>query len=140
MDRIRATFEAFGRGDAEAIIAEGVDPNVEFKTAIAPLQAPGGVYRGLDGVREWVADVTDAFEDPKAEIDELHDLGDGRYLGSGRYRGRGKESGAEFDIPIAWVWIVHGGLMRRFEAHRDRSAALDSLGLDEWPEVTQSDD
>jgi len=57
----------------------------------------------------------------------------GRYLGAGRFHGRGKGSSAEFDVPIAWVYVAEGDLLVRFEAYFEREKALESLGLDRWP-------
>ena len=77
------------------------------------------------------------MDDLHGELDELYDLGDGRYLGAGRFHGRGKGSGAEFDVPMAWVYIAKetgDELLVRYEAYFEREKALESLGLDRWPE------
>ena len=58
----------------------------------------------------------------------------GRYLGAGRFHGRGKGSNAEFDVPMAWVYITEDDeLFLRYEAYFEREKALQSLGLDRWP-------
>jgi hypothetical protein len=57
--------------------------------------------------------------------------------GWGTFHGRGKGSGAEFDVPMAWVYIAEeteDELLIRYEAYFDREKALESLGLDRWPE------
>jgi ketosteroid isomerase-like protein len=131
--RIRAAIEAFSRRDVEGIL-EGNHPDVVYQTAIAATEGDAGIYRGHDGVRQWCRDLDEMVDGLEGELKELHDVGDGRYLGAGRFRGRGKGSGAEFDAPMAWVYVIdEEGLLRRYEAYFDRRQALDSVGLEVWP-------
>jgi len=132
MERIRRAVDAFNRRDVDALL-EWNHPDIVYQTAIASMEGEGGVYHGHEGAREWLRDLDDAVEDLHGELDELYDLGDGRYLGAGRFHGRGKGSSAEFDVPIAWVYIAEGDLLVRFEAYFEREKALESLGLDRWP-------
>jgi ketosteroid isomerase-like protein len=136
IDRIHSAVEAFARRDAEALLALGVHEDAEFKTLIASVEGgEAGIYRGHDGVRTWMRELDETMEDLGGEVTEVHDLGDGRYLAAGRFFGTGKGSGATFDVPLAWVYMTEDGKLRRFEAHFERGAALESLGLEEWPEV-----
>jgi ketosteroid isomerase-like protein len=99
------------------------------------MEGEGGVYHGHEGVRQWRRDLDEEMDDLHGELDELYDLGEGRYLGAGRFRGRGKVSGAEFDVPMAWVYITEDDeLLLRYEAYFETQMALESLGLDNWPE------
>jgi ketosteroid isomerase-like protein len=133
MERIRLAVEAFNRRDVDAMLRWN-HPDVVYQTAIASMEGEGGVYRGRDGVRQWSRDLDGEVEDLHGELDELYDLGDGRYLGAGRFQGRGKASGAEFDVPLAWVYITEDDeLLLRYEAYFEREKALESLGLDHWP-------
>jgi ketosteroid isomerase-like protein len=134
MERIRLAVEAFNRRDVDAMLRWN-HPEVVYQTAIASMEGEGGVYHGHEGVRQWRRDLDEAMDDLHGELDELYDLGDGRYLGAGRFRGRGKGSGAEFDVPMAWVYITEDDeLLLRYEAYFERQMALESLGLDDWPE------
>jgi ketosteroid isomerase-like protein len=132
MENIRAGVEAFNRGDLEAINAGNAD-DVEFLTAITSVEG-GGVYRGHDGVRKWVSDLGESVEGLKGELDELHEVSADLYLGAGRFRGRGRESGAEFDMKMAWVYRFRNGLQTRYEAYFDRAEALKAVGLEQWPD------
>jgi ketosteroid isomerase-like protein len=117
MERIRLAIEAFNRRDVDAILRWN-HPDVVYQTAIASMEAEGGVYRGHEGVRQWSRDLDGEVEDLHGELDELYDLGDGRYLGAGRFQGRGKGTGAEFDVPMAWVYITEDDeLLLRYEAY-----------------------
>jgi len=136
MERIRLGIEAFNRRDLDALL-RWHHPNVVYQTAIASMEGEGGVYHGHEGVRQWSRDLDEAMEGLHGELDELYDLGGGRYLGAGRLHVRGKGSGAEFDVPMAWVYIGEEGgdeLFLRYEAYFEREKALESLGLDRWPD------
>ena len=133
MERLRLAIDAFNRRDLDAMLRWN-HPDVVYQTAIASMEGEEGVYHGHEGVRQWSRDLDEAMEDLHGELHEVYDLGDGRYLGAGRFRGRGKESGAEFDVSMAWVYVNDGdGLLVRYEAHFERDQALASVGLDRWP-------
>jgi ketosteroid isomerase-like protein len=136
IDRIYAAVDAFAERDAEALLALGVREDAEFQTLIASVEGgEAGIYQGHDGVRRWMRELDEQMEDLGGEITEVHDLGEGRFLAAGRFFGKGRESGAAFDIQLAWVYITdEQGDLKRFEAHFDRAAALASLGLDSWPD------
>jgi ketosteroid isomerase-like protein len=136
MERIRLAIEAFNRRDVDAML-RGNHPDVAYQTAIASMEGDAGVYHGHEGVRQWSRDLDEAVEDLHGVLEELYDLGGGRYLGAGRFHGRGKGSGAEFDVPMAWVYIseeTEDELLVRYEAYFEREKALNSVGLDRWPE------
>jgi ketosteroid isomerase-like protein len=72
---IRA-FDAINRRDAEALLSE-LDPEVEWHAAI--LMAMGGkqtVYRGHEGVREWLRDLYETLSEFQADYPDIRDLGD----------------------------------------------------------------
>ena len=136
VDGIHAAVAAFGRRDADALLALNVREDAEFKTLIASVEGgEAGIYRGHDGLRRWMSELDETMDELGGEVTEVHELGDGRYLAAGRFYGKGKGSGATFDVPLAWVYIVDAEeALIRFEAHFERAAALDSLGLQEWPQ------
>lgn len=129
-ERIHAGVAAFSSGDVEAMLAHH-HPDVEYRTAITTVE--GGIYKGHDGVRQWVADLSEVVEDLRGKVDEIHEIDADTYIAAGRFQGRGKESGAEFDMEMAWVYRLRDELLIRYEAYFDRSQALESVGLSEWP-------
>jgi ketosteroid isomerase-like protein len=142
MNRICLAIEAFNRRDVDAMLSWN-HPDVVYQTAIASMEGEAGVYHGHEGVRQWSRDLDEAVEDLHGELEELYDLGGGRYLGAGRFHGRGKGSGAEFDVPMAWVYISEetaDELLIRYEAYFEREQALESVGLDSWPESNAEDE
>ena len=63
--------DAINRRDAEALLSE-LDPEVEWHPAI--LMAIGGkqtVYRGHEGVREWLRDLYETLSEFQAEYPEI---------------------------------------------------------------------
>jgi ketosteroid isomerase-like protein len=133
----RENVEAFKRGsdaanrrDVAALLAE-VDPEVEWHPAMAALL--GGqatVYRGHDGVREWLQDQTEAFSESRIDYSDIRDLGE-QVLAIGRLRVRGHESGAELESPVAWLVGFKEGKVISVRAYLDHDEALEAVGLSE---------
>jgi ketosteroid isomerase-like protein len=135
IDQIYNVGEAFGRRDADVLLALGVSEDAEFQTLIASVEGgDAGIYRGHDGLRQWMRELNETMEELGGEVTEVHEIDEQHYLAAGRFFGKGRGSGATFDVPLAWVYITDAeGLLLRFEAHLDRGAALESLGLGDWP-------
>jgi ketosteroid isomerase-like protein len=92
--------EALNRGDVESLLKD-VDPEVEWRMAIQELIGGGaGVYYGHEGVRQYVRDMDEAFEEVVLDYTEARDLGD-RILGTGSFRTRGRNSGVVVESPVA---------------------------------------
>jgi hypothetical protein len=133
MDRIFTGVDWWNQRDVESMVAE-CHPEVEFKTSISLVEGEGGVYRGLDAIRRWLAAVDEAFADLHAVIERLWEIDPDHYLGSGTMEGRGKGSDAPFSLPFFWVVRQRDGLLWRWEGHLNEDAALASVGLSTWPE------
>jgi ketosteroid isomerase-like protein len=115
-------IEGLNRGE---IVAEILDPDFE----LVPLRAPiTGSYRGLEGMRAFVADTADNFELFQISYDEVHDLGD-RMVAIGSLRVRGKGSGVEVTTPSAVLVTFRDGKLLRSEDFGDRDKAMAAAGL-----------
>jgi ketosteroid isomerase-like protein len=124
----KRAFDAINRQDAEALLAE-LDPEVEWHGAI--LMAMGGeqtVYRGHEGVREWLRDLYETLSEFHAEYPEVRDLGD-RLVGIGRVSARGKASEAQIESPHATVVEFRNGKGREIRTYLDPKEALAAVGL-----------
>jgi len=97
--------------------------------------AGGDIYRGLDEIEGYMRDVEDAFEDWHSEDETYVDAGGGRVALLYRIVGRGKGSGVPIDQPIAILWTVRDGKIRRGEGYLDPEEALAALGLKEGAHV-----
>ena len=104
------------------------DERVEWYSLFAGVER-GGVYTGHDGTRQYTADLDEAWEVGRAEVDDAISCGDIALL-VGRIRYRGRESGVENTTPVGWVLKFHRGKLLRFQAFRDPEAVLERLGQD----------
>ena len=112
VESFKRGVEAGNRGDIEAFLAE-LDPEVEYHAAL-PMVGGNAVYRGHEGIREWLEDVGDVLAETEFEFPEIRDLGD-RIVAVGRFRARGKGSGVEVEMPVAYVIDVRGPKAIGFE-------------------------
>ena len=122
----REVLDALSRRDVERLVALS-DPAVEWHSFFA-LGQDGGMYRGHEGVSQYMNDLTDALETGVAEVDDAMGIGDVTVL-VGRLRVRGKESGAATEIPAGWMLKFVDGRLVRFRAFREPSEALAAVGL-----------
>jgi len=124
---VRRAADAFNRRDAEAFGAL-LAPDVE----IVPLRAAleGTVYRGPDAAAEFFTDSDESWENLRVELEETRDGGDW-LLGFGRLWGRGRGSGADVEIPLAWVVRFRDGEITSFRTYTDAGEALAAAGLAE---------
>jgi ketosteroid isomerase-like protein len=126
----KRAFDAVNRRDAEALLSE-LDPEVEWHGAI--LMAMGGdrtVYRGHEGVREWLRDLYETLSEFHADYPDIRDLGD-RMVALGVVRGRGTASEAEIQSPHGTVVEFKNGKAIRVRTYLDPKEALKAAGLPE---------
>jgi len=69
--RIRSEFERWNSGD-HSFDPDWTDPNVEIHTAVGELG--GTVYRGFEGLRQWVDDMHEAFDEWRLDLRELEEV------------------------------------------------------------------
>jgi uncharacterized protein len=118
-------LDAVARRDLEALI-ELTDPEVEWHSAFAV----GGHYEGHDGIRRYVADMKDAWDLVRLEVD--HEMAVGEvvvFIGRIQYRGKG--SGVQGESESGYVLTFRDGSVVRFRPFQDPQRALESIGLSE---------
>jgi ketosteroid isomerase-like protein len=121
-------MDALSRRDLSSLIAMA-DPEIEWHSFFAEL-GEGGVYRGHDGTRRYMSDLSDAWEIVRADIDDGVGVGNVAVLvGRIHYRGRG--SGVETESPAGWMLKFRKGKVVRFRAFREPEQALEAAGLRE---------
>ena len=84
-------------------------------------------YHGVAGMREFLAEWSDAWEGWRMEQLELHDCGD-KVVAVMRQHGRSKLTGMELDMPFAQVWTYRDGLRSRMEMYSEVDEALRAAG------------
>jgi uncharacterized protein len=121
----KRTYEAFGRGDVPAVLAN-FDPNVEWHAAEG---LPwGGQHNGREAVAENVFGAVMAAVDGFAlTIDRFLDSGD-YVVALGRYSGTGRNSDKPLDAAFAHVWELEDGKLKRFLHYTDTARFNEVLG------------
>lgn len=102
LDPVRRCFEAWDRGDVEAVLAEYADEVEVDASRIAE-----GVYRGKDAVRAFYAEIFDSTRFTNEDV-EYEVVGD-RVLVLTRISGSGTRSGATFDARFGYLFTVERG-------------------------------
>ena len=87
----------------------------------------GTVYRGADGLKSLLKDMSEDWEDFHIEPDELREIDESRVLILGRMQGRGKASGMEIEAPAAWVCELRDGKVTKVQFYAHEDAARDDL-------------
>jgi ketosteroid isomerase-like protein len=128
---VRGVFEAAARRDTEAVLA-AYGPEVEYDFSGGPLGSLVGdtVYRGHEGIRNWVRDRYEAWETIEDEYQELIDAGE-CVVSFVITRARGRSSGAETELRHYGVWTLRDGRIIRVAWFYSRGDALEAAGLSE---------
>jgi ketosteroid isomerase-like protein len=119
-------LDAVARRDLPRLFAL-TDADVEWLSFFAQLGTEG-LYRGHDGLRQYVSDLDDSFDVVRPEVDEGIGVGDIVVL-VGRVHFRGKASGVEGASAAGWMFKIRGGKVMVFRALRDPEHALEAVGL-----------
>jgi ketosteroid isomerase-like protein len=128
MELAREVMDALSRRDLERLTAV-IDPEVEWHSFFAQL-GEGGVYRGHDGTRRYLSDLSEAWEIVRADVDDGLGVGDVAVLvGRIHYRGRG--SGIETESPAGWLLKFRKGRVVLFRAFREPEQAFEAVGVTE---------
>ncbi|HSJ17904.1 MAG TPA: nuclear transport factor 2 family protein [Solirubrobacterales bacterium] len=127
-EAVNTLFAAFARRDVEAA-ARVLDPGVEIRPAI--VGGPEGiVYHGLEGMRQFWADIDAAWAEFRITPEEFREL-DGEILVLGRAFARGRETGIVIDSPAAWIARLRHGKIVGFRSFSNPQNALEAAGLRE---------
>ena len=125
VERLRRGVEAFNRRDIDGAL-EPLDPDVELVPLKAALE--GGSYRGHEGLRRYLGDMSDDWERFHLEAEEFRPVGSDRILVMGRVMARGRASGVDMDYAAAWLCYLRGGKVVRVQFYSDRNEALLAAG------------
>jgi uncharacterized protein len=123
---VRRAFEAYERGDVEAMLEE-LDQDVQWKQ----IEEPAPVY-GRDGVREAIQRWDETWDNLRAEVDEYIDAGD-CVIALIRFRGLGRASGVPVEMASYHLFTVRNGKVARMSEYGPgkRAEALEAVGLSE---------
>jgi ketosteroid isomerase-like protein len=119
-ETIREGIAALNRGDAAGIAAV-LDADVE----LVPLKAAvdGSVYHGHEGMRRWLADMAEDWDEYGLILEDVEEVGPRRLLVRAKVSMRSRASGVAIDSPAAWLCDLRAGKVTRIEFFADAQAA-----------------
>ena len=120
------SYEAFARGAMDAVLAD-MHEDIEWHQAQG--LAHGGVYHGIDQVRQNVFDPLDRdwWEEFVVTPQEFLDAGSDVIV-LGRYRGIARGTRKTLDVPFVHVWTFEDdGLAIRFRQFLDTAGWVEAL-------------
>jgi ketosteroid isomerase-like protein len=122
---VRSAYEAFRRGDVQAIFAL-LHPEIEFYQS---KRVPwGGKYKGHEEVGYFFSKLIETIESRVAP-DQFIDDEEGHVVTVGHTRGSIRATGREFEVPAVHVWTIREGKVMKFEAYIDAFQMRVALGL-----------
>jgi ketosteroid isomerase-like protein len=126
VDLVRRGYEHFARtGEADP---SAYAPDVEWHSAA---EDPGhGVFHGVEGVNELIAEVQEAMDDFRTEPFEFLDAGD-KVVAGLIHRRRGEGSSAEVEMREWNVFLIRAGRIASVHEYSEREEALEAAGLSE---------
>ncbi len=126
---LRRGFEAFARGDIDALLQDA-DPDIEWAPAIAPMLGLEPV-RGKEALRRFFTeDLVEGFDDFEARPLSIEDLGD-KVLVNISYFARGRASGVPVSLETFALFVMRDGMTVSFRDYDTRAEALEAAGLSE---------
>ena len=126
VELIRGMYEAFGRGDIEAVLGpmdEGIEWNAAENSPYADRNPYIGPQAVLEGVFMRLGQDWEVFE---VKPEEFLDAGD-RVVALGRYNAKHKASGREVWAQFAHVWGVREGKVTSFQQYTDTKQFADAV-------------
>ena len=122
---VRRAFEAFNARDVDGLVNMAAEDS-EWLPFRAQLE--GIVYRGHEGIRQFVSDMDEDWEAFRIDPLEFHDSRE-RVAVIGRVSALGRGSSVEIDSIAGFVLELHRGRIRRLTSHSVFEAALEAVGL-----------
>ena len=127
VERLRVAHEAFLAGKSE-FGGELLDPEIEWDASESPVLDNRGVYRGIDGVRQYWREWLAAWDTVQFEY-ELIDAGD-RVVALIDQRMRGRSTGIEVPLgKYAQVYTFRDSLLVNCKFYTSQLDALEAAGL-----------
>jgi ketosteroid isomerase-like protein len=89
----------------------------------------GGVRRGAQGYRGWLAEVVESWESWDAAVKQVESIDDDRVLVDLAWTGIGRRSGVRLEQSQSWIVTVRGEKIVRSEEFTLRDEALEAARL-----------
>jgi ketosteroid isomerase-like protein len=122
---VRQYFAAYDEGGLDAL-AEFWHPEINWR-AVEGYLDDAGVIRGPDAMRDYFRQWNEAFDELRAEIEQLTDAGE-QVVAAVRGIGRMKGSDAEVDIRYGVVFWIRDGKIVQGREYATGAEALEAAG------------
>jgi ketosteroid isomerase-like protein len=119
---IDGTYAALNDRDLSRLV-EHMHDEVEFVSVTAQLEGRGGIFRGHDGMREYVRLVDQHWNRASWQLLRTEDAGEDRIVTTVLFTAEGAGSNVSVAHEIALVFTVADGKARRIEAFLSPEAA-----------------
>lgn len=123
---VQQFMAAFERRDVEGFLAV-CSRQVVFEPQTAQIAAAGEPYRGHAGLRRYMEDVAQIWQELRPVPDAYHELDNGVIVATGRVYAWG--AGRVIDSPAGWLWRVQDELVVYGRTFGSATAALEAAGL-----------
>lgn len=124
---IRRAFETWNESGPAAVLERFYAEDAVYREG--PGWPDAGVYEGRDAALERMQSLVELVGPIEVRLDELVDVGDGRFVACARNVAQDTESGAPYTQTFAVVHRVRDGLIVEADYYLDRAAALKAVGL-----------
>jgi ketosteroid isomerase-like protein len=125
-------IEANRSDDLEATVKALValsDPSIEYTSVMAAVES--NTYRGHDGIRRYVSDLADYWEEWRLEAEEVFEVDPNTVIAVFRAHAIGRDSGVAVEPRRAAVFALSQGKLIRARTYPNRDEALEAVGLRE---------
>jgi len=122
---------AWNDGGVDAVLPF-LDADVEWHPPAESMEP--GIYRGHEGVRDYLGRLAEVFEEVHMEPLEVIDVDNEHVISVVRLIARSENSGME--INADWAWLITVGANKkgmRVETFTDKAQALEAVGLLDQP-------
>lgn len=115
---VRGLYEAYSRGDIDAIVAALAD---DFDWTVPGRVPFSGKKKGHAGMREFLAQMVDTVRTEEFEVREFLADGD-KVVVLGRERATVRATGRQYDTDFAHVWTLRDGRISHGQVFADTAA------------------
>jgi ketosteroid isomerase-like protein len=122
----RRGYEAYNRDGPYAIL-DFLHPDIVWGTPEQDMN-PAGTFQGHAGVRQFLDEFFEVFENAEIEPEEFIDSGE-RVVVPFRFKAKARASGIEFEEHWVHIWSLRDGKAVRLDQYTDRTAAFEAAGL-----------
>jgi ketosteroid isomerase-like protein len=123
LEVVRRSFATFNAREVEDLVAL-CNPDSEWLPFRAQLE--GMVYRGHEGIRQFVQDMDDDWEVYRIDPQEFHGHGD-RIVVTGHVRALSRSSGVDVYSEAGFLFELRAGRISRVVSYSDPAAALEAV-------------